>query len=324
MVGAIERIEREIAGIKEAIADLAQAFNVTYENYLVALGDAVRKQLILASYHLCTQKEPEAFLRLSLSSRQKMQQEIKLLTKQATEKLQKLLTLETEEMPSTVKILSSILSFKKAKEEEQNINVETQKTGVEIKSINIDPSQLLPDKLNATLPQEEEKKEEEEGEEETPADNKIETPADLANWQNRIENSIPKILKHLSQNTNILLQKAAILPQQLPPQVLEAASQIESNDVPVGGPPNLLNLAIEIEDSASESEEKNAEVTKVTAIHLRLSEIEFADAKLTAWRKEIRELSGRLNKLQREYKKKQRELAVIEAESAWRASWYDE
>lgn len=328
MAGAIEKIEKELAGIREAIADLEKEFNLTYENYLTALGEAVRQQLILASYHLCTQKEPERFLKLSFSRRQKMQQEIRDLTKKTMEKLQELLKPETEQKPSTAGLLSILNLAKEAKEREPNINLASKKTERQTNSINIDPSQLFAGKLNSPLPSppqgeiQAEEAGEEEREEEKKVEQKIETPEDLANWQDKIESSIPSILKNLSQDSNILLQKVGILPKKLPPQVLEAASQIESNDVPVAGPPNLLNLLIETEEA--ESEEKNAEVTKVTAIHLRLSEIEFADARLTVWRKEIRKLSERLNQLERGYKKKHRELAVIEAESAWRASWYDE
>jgi hypothetical protein len=326
MAGAIEKIEKELGGIREALGDLGKEFNVTYENYLTALGEAVGQQLILASYHLCTQKEPERFLKLSFSSRQKMQQEMRALTKKTTEKLQELLKQEREKKQSTGGLLS-ILNL--TKEGEPNINLATKKTEAQTNSINIDPSQLFAAKLNYPLPsglqgeiKAEEAREEEPEEEEEKVEKTIESPEDLASWQHKIESSIPKILKNLSQNSNILLQKAGILPKKLPPQVLEAASQIESNDAPVTGTPNLLNLLIETEEG--ESEEKSAEVTKVTAIHLRLSEIEFADARLTAWRKEIRKLSERLKQLQRAYKKKQRELAVIEAESAWRASWYDE
>ncbi|MDY6806770.1 MAG: hypothetical protein SXA11_23590 [Cyanobacteriota bacterium] len=357
MVGAIERIENELAEIKEAIADLAEEFNLTYENYLAALGEATGKQLILAGYHLCTQKEPEAFLKLSFSSREKMQQEMRLLTKKATEKLHKLLKPEKERMSSTLKLLS-ILNL--TKEVEPNINLETKERGAETNSINIEPSQLFPVKVNSGLPQplkneivdedvaeedvaeedvaEEDVAEEDVAEEDVAEEDvvpeeteteteekKIENPEELAIWQNRIERSIPKILKNLSQDSNILLKKAGILPKKLPPQVLEAAAQIEMSDSPVAGPPNLLNLLIETEErEESESEEKSRDVTKVTAINLRLSEIEFADARVTAWRKEISKLSGRLNQLQRSYNKKQRELAVIEAESAWRASWHEE
>lgn len=355
MVGAIERIENELAEIKEAIADLAEEFNLTYENYLAALGEATGKQLILASYHLCTQKEPEAFLKLSFSSREKMQQEMRLLTKKATEKLPKLLKPEREKMSSTLKLLS-ILNL--TKEVEPNINLETKERGAETNSINIEPSQLFPVKVNSGLPQplkneivdeevvdkdeeildedeeildeDEEVVDEEVVDEETETETeteekKIENPEELAIWQNKIERSIPKILKNLSQDSNILLKKAGILPKKLPPQVLEAAAQIEMSDSPVAGPPNLLNLLIETEErEESESEEKSRDVTKVTAINLRLSEIEFADARVTAWRKEISKKTGRLNQLQRNYKKKQRELAVIEAESAWRASWHEE
>ena len=48
------------------------------------------------------------------------------------------------------------------------------------------------------------------------------------------------------------------------------------------------------------------------------------DINIGSWRNKIRSLLGKLSKLQREYRKKQQELAVIEAESAWRSSWYED
>jgi len=60
------------------------------------------------------------------------------------------------------------------------------------------------------------------------------------------------------------------------------------------------------------------------AIHLRLIEIEFADAPLTAIRNRIRSQSAQLRNLGREYQKKQRERAIAEAQSAWRTSWSED
>jgi hypothetical protein len=63
---------------------------------------------------------------------------------------------------------------------------------------------------------------------------------------------------------------------------------------------------------------------RIVAVNLRLSEIEFADPALSAVRNQIRNLSNKGSKLQREYNKKQRERAVARAEAAWRASWFDD
>lgn len=74
MAGSINRVDQDIAALEEAIAKIAQEFHHAYEVYLVALGQGVRQQLILASYHLCTQIYPQVFLELSVSQRQKLQQ----------------------------------------------------------------------------------------------------------------------------------------------------------------------------------------------------------------------------------------------------------
>ncbi len=63
---------------------------------------------------------------------------------------------------------------------------------------------------------------------------------------------------------------------------------------------------------------------QVSAIHLRLTEIEFADAALTPARTKIRTLSAQLRNLGREYQKKMREQAIAEAQAAWRSSWMED
>jgi hypothetical protein len=89
----------------------------------------------------------------------------------------------------------------------------------------------------------------------------------------------------------------------------------------IPSPPNLLNLVIEISD---EEDSEDSSFTQIMAIYLRLSEIEFADAILLSERKGIRSILVQLNKLGREYQKRQREIKIAEAEAAWRASWFQD
>jgi geranylgeranyl pyrophosphate synthase len=91
MAKAIERIERDILALEEAIQAIAKELQTAYTNYLTALGQTVRKQLILATYHLCTQGYPESFLNLSLHQRQQLQQAIRKLGQQTAEQLQGLI-----------------------------------------------------------------------------------------------------------------------------------------------------------------------------------------------------------------------------------------
>lgn len=56
-------------------------------------------------------------------------------------------------------------------------------------------------------------------------------------------------------------------------------------------------------------------------IHLRLSEIEFADAAVAVRRRRVREKISQLKRLGYAYKQARRDLAIAQAEDAWRASW---
>ncbi|HEY9660039.1 MAG TPA: hypothetical protein V6C65_16400 [Allocoleopsis sp.] len=87
MARTVERIEQELAALDRAVAVLAQEFYDTYTQYLQALTQAVRQQVILASYHLCTHGYPEQFLRLSLQQRQQLQHALRQLAKESQTEL---------------------------------------------------------------------------------------------------------------------------------------------------------------------------------------------------------------------------------------------
>ena len=83
MARAIERIQKDITELEEAIRAIAEELKLSYTKYLNVLGPALQQQLILASYYLCTQGYPEEFLKLSLNQRQKLQQSIRKLGQEA-------------------------------------------------------------------------------------------------------------------------------------------------------------------------------------------------------------------------------------------------
>ncbi|MBW4683862.1 MAG: hypothetical protein KME40_01930 [Komarekiella atlantica HA4396-MV6] len=274
MARAIERIERDIAGLKEAISAIAVELQNAYASYLTTLGQAVRQQLILAIYHLCTQGYPENFLSLSLSQRQQLQQVIRKLSQQAAEQL--------------------LVYIKSEEDKGDEADEETREADENTSSFSPSTSPS-PDLSN---------------------------PIELAEWQQNLEEATQEILKNLSHNANLLLQKAEILPKKLPEPILAAAAAAsEASAEVMPGPPNLLNLVIEIEN---EQQSEDSSLTQIMAINLRLGEIEFADATLSSERRHIRNILGQLNKLGREYQKRQREKSVAEAEAAWRASWFED
>ncbi|MEH1792569.1 MULTISPECIES: hypothetical protein [unclassified Nostoc] len=278
MARAIERIERDIEALKEAIRAIAIELQTAYASYLNTLGLAVRKQLILASYHLCTQGYPENFLHLSLNQRQQLQQAIRKSGQVAAEQL---------------------LAWIKSDE------AELDKEEVEEEDKEVASSELL-DTSNSQ-----------------PLTTDTSNPIELAKWQHNLEEATQEILKKLSHDANLLLQKAGVLPKKLPEPILAAAAAAasEASAEVMPGPPNLLNLVIEIEN---EQQSEDSGLTQIMAINLRLGEIEFADVTLSSERRQIRSILVKLNKLGREYQKKHRERAIAEAEAAWRASWFED
>jgi hypothetical protein len=299
MARPIERIERDLAVLEEAIAAIAQELKTAYVSYLATLGQAVRQQLILAVYHLCTQRYSENFLKLSLSQRQNLQQSVRKLGQQAAEQLLALINndaqqpshkqVESDTVDEWSQSLIGISSLMVA-----GVESEDEQKNEENANFSLSPSYpVFPSSSN---------------------------PIELAKWQQYIERSAQGTLRKISRETNLLLQKAKILPKQLPEPILEAAGSDASAEV-VPAPPNLLNLVIEIEN---EQEPEESSLTQIMAINLRLVEIEFADTKLSSERKQIRNILAQLNKLGLDYQKKQRELSVAEAEAAWRASWFED
>ncbi|WP_427161900.1 hypothetical protein ACQFX9_10180 [Aliinostoc sp. HNIBRCY26] len=294
MVRAIERIERELAVLQEAIQAIARELQMAYASYLAALGQALRKQLILASYHLCTQGYPENFLKLSLNQRQQLQQSIRKLGQKAAEIL-----------------ISSLMSQEDEEDEKDEENVEEIAISTETTEGEI-PSEISSSASESVKHS-------------SPQTYIVETsnPIELAKWQQHLEVQMQHTLRKVSHEANLILQNAGILPQKLPEPVLEAAAAAasEGSAEMMPGPPNILNLVLEIAD---EQDTEKSGLTQIMTINLRLGEIEFADTTVANHRKQIREILGQLNKLGREYQKKQRERSIAEAEAAWRASWYED
>jgi hypothetical protein len=145
-------------------------------------------------------------------------------------------------------------------------------------------------------------------------------PKDLLQWQEQLEAGIIETLQTLSHRANRLLQQSEVLSGHLPEPVLEVASKADIATEATVSPPNLLHLLIETDSE----EEKEPTMTQLMAIRLRLSEIEFSDSPTTVWRSKIRDLSSQLNKLGRDYQKKQKERSIAEAEAAWRSSWFED
>ncbi|MCA1994231.1 MAG: hypothetical protein LDL41_19620 [Coleofasciculus sp. S288] len=298
MARAVEQIDRDLAALEEAIALMATELYKAYSKYLTSLGQAVRQQLMLACYQVCTHGYPESFLSLSFNERQQLQVFIKELGGQAQAQL--LSQLEELKQLTTKEATDKIGQTPQPADPEQP---QEPPEDPSIQAFEMPPADSdAPQTAEPTNPQ--------------PT-----KPAELVQWQEQVEEAIAQTLQTLSLDTNRQLQQVGIIPGKLPAAVLEAAAKVEATSEAIPESPNLLNLLMETE---SEEDSEDSSLTRIVAINLRLSEIEFADPTLTALRNQIRNLSGKLNKIQREYHKKQRERAVAQAEAAWRSSWFDD
>lgn len=149
----------------------------------------------------------------------------------------------------------------------------------------------------------------------------IANPEELCQWQQKLEQAISQSLEKISTEANRCLQQANILPSKLPPKLFEVALQAEASGSTLSNSPNLLTILIETD---SEQKSENANITQITAIHLRLSEIDFSNPTLSNKRNQIRNLLAKISTIRQQYPKKKRELAIVEAEAAWRSSWFED
>ncbi|HEY9762423.1 MAG TPA: hypothetical protein V6D07_07855 [Trichocoleus sp.] len=392
MVATVEQIQKELSAIEAATATMAENFKDLYKNYLKALSQAARRQLILASYYLCTQAYPDAFLRLSVGQRQKLQQDLRGLGDDLRNRLLTLLEAGPEGWQNTLLISDSPPSLLAASkdpdgekssgevadsieelgdEQEQNTDTDTAieskqeaseaESGegeasreVALSELPFVQAMLMNAMLEAMDP-------------DMAADADTDqplTPSRLAKRHFFIEQRVRVTLRRISSLANRLLQKMEILPD-LPEAILAAATDADIPLEKTASAPNLLNVLVEIardgqrlvkepqdsdpgstveieeeeedeedeedrdededeEDREDEGDEDSRNATHLVAIHLRLSDIEFADPQSSLWRSKLREALGKLKQLGRQYQKKQEERAIAEAELAWRSIWYDD
>ena len=319
---------RSLPSIRDNLTDLEtqttqlwQEFRHLYQQHLEFLTQTVNQQLIFAVHQICTQIYPEIFLSLSLNQRQKFQARIRHIVREFQPKLL------TKLASKGILLSPVILEVASLPEETQTVSSHNQ----DIASSK-DLEALLPEPSRPHLI--------------------VNNPEDLNHWCRELEREMNRHLTDISHETNLLLQKVEILSPKLPPQILEMALQAEEGGMNMGqgGMPNILSIVVETrreeakseksenedhednEDNEDEDEEdnqeeempKNSQILKIAAIHLRLSELEFADVHLSLTRKQLRNLGEQLNKLRKQYRQLKREYLRSEAEMAWRASWTED
>ncbi|QKD84570.1 hypothetical protein HPC62_22410 [Thermoleptolyngbya sichuanensis A183] len=382
MAKTVEQIEQDLAALVGAIAKLQQEFEQVYRGYLTELGTTTRQQLIMASYHLCTQGYPDAFLSLSMSQREALQRSLRQVAQAAQDRLLRALDedecwdSDAEPAPGAPEESRGlILSQAEAEELRAALNEkvgltevefdddsyedsyfdeppenlgedsESNREGVAAGDLGSDPYGSRPqdapnsstqelaitDALNASpedlleaaaaslsrAASEAAAKAKAKG---ASSSNRAPSPIDsLVRWQAKIERRIAAVLRDQSQAANRLLHQVNILPNQIPAPIMEVAAKAGASDSTLGLP-NLLNLMIEAQGDKPDQ----VSITRIVAIRLRLSELEFGSPLLANWRSKLRGLNARLKQLGQEYEKKSRERAIAQAEQAWRSTWHED
>ncbi|MEM9542845.1 MAG: hypothetical protein AAGA60_25560 [Cyanobacteria bacterium P01_E01_bin.42] len=349
MAKSLPKIEQELKTLAEQAEEVKQELRDRYVRYLEILGRSLKKHLSMVTYHICTQTYPDLFLKLSVRERQELQGKIREICNDGLKELDSALErAETLKLPSPSKdIRETILKklpiteeqlkmlrerlFQSVKEEEDKTTKENESDAEKQSKSSVDIFEEEDDEILEIVGEEDESEaeedtmeEEDEMAEESEDEEQIQDPdhpIHLANFLKQVETVLADILQDLSNRTNQLLQSSEILSTKFPPQVLEAAIEAEGSGSAVGNSPNTLNLLIEAENAKSS---KDSTVMQVTAVRLRLGEIEFSEPTLSAQRNRIRELGGKIKKLCKYYDKLKREKAIAEAEEAWRSIWYEE
>jgi hypothetical protein len=136
-------------------------------------------------------------------------------------------------------------------------------------------------------------------------------------------------LDYSSRTINKCLQESQILPDRLPSQVIDVAMQA---DPAKGGRhnsqqpniPHVFHLAFESDPDKKSKLQSPKNLVQVSLLRLRLAELEFHNPLLNAKRGQIRNLMSKIKKLNNQYTGLEQQAAVLDAQAAWRSSWYED
>ena len=389
---------RSLAKIREQLTQLDTQTETqwhrlaqTYDQYAQRLSQTLEQQAVYAVYQICTQINPEAFLTLNYSTRQKFQQAIRTAiadfydqfiaalkkqgitldpanplpeppepeTESEPEDDESLFLLEnnlddlleddpedldndeqTEDSPSADLSTDSEDSSETSEKEIGDDNFPSMQEikkflseALEKEGLSLD--MLIPKMLRLDQDQ---------------APIVVKTPDDLVQWHRQVEKILQRALVSLSMQLNHNLTEQKIIPENLPPKVLEMALQSEDDRLAPNREkmPHIVNLLIETahknlakndsdesdsdEDQTSSDPDEDdededssdivrGEISRLTVINLRLTDLEFSDVNLSMIRKQIRTYLSDLKKIRHHYRQLSQHKLTAEAELAWRSSW---
>ena len=347
MTKSIKQIKQELDDTKSAVAETAVELQDRYRNYLDQLSQSVKQQLILASYQICTEFYPQPFLNLSLSNKQDLQQTLRRIGIDLQPELlsiieQQELEPEGDELNLMAELIKNLPKAKTKQKAHEGIDIETENEEdspeIDLESLKADLANIELIEIEALDESENEelkqliKGDSEEKIEATPQASpkekiQLDNPKHLLRWYKQIERKIKKNLDQASKKANKQLQDSGVIPDHIPAKIIDVAMQTETgkrgrSNQKLPNAPNILHLTIETETGKKSKIPQNS--SQISLLRIRLAEIEFSDPMLNAQRGQIRNLVNKINKLNSKYKANEQQLAVAEAQAAWRSSWYED
>lgn len=347
MTKSIQQVNQELKNLESASAAIAVELEQLHLSYLELLDRSLKQQLIAACFQICTRLYPQSFLDLSLSEKQQLQQKLRQLSIQLSGQLGEIIAQkELEPEPTGLNLMALIKNLPKIQQKagEDGAEIDLELVKAELKNIqvvdlsNADPDSEVDSELQASLSALSSLKEDNH----KVLDKSLETnsvppeqspkkvcnfenPEHLILWHKQVERNVRKTLDSASRKVNKYFQESEIIPNRIPSKIIEVAIQADArsmkSDRQQPNIPHVIHLAVENGDSKSKSAK---EEIQISLLRLRLAELEFSEPLLNAKRSQIRNLMGKIRRLNGQYKATKREAAVIEAQAAWRASWYED
>ena len=351
MTKSIQQVNQELKNLESAVADAAIELEKLHRDYLNLLSQSLKQQLISACYQICTQLYPQSFIDLSLNDKQNLQQNIRQISVELEPNLieiveQKELEPEPLNLNLMAELIKNLPKPKKSSEEDSTAEINLELVKAELKNIEfieINANSAESEEIETAL-------------EESLEEVNFENPEHLILWHKQIERKIKKILDSCSRKVNKYLQEARILPDRIPSQVIDLAMQADTakgmqNQGKQQRIPHVLHLALESEGDKSletrlEEERPRIELKRkgtrsdtglpltssklpkdlvqISLLRLRLAELEYHNPLLNAKRGQIRNLMAKVKKLNNRYRDIKQEAVIIEAQAAWRSSWYED
>lgn len=352
MTKSIQQVKQNLENLRFQVGETATELKELHLDYLETLSQSLKQQFILACYQICTHLYPQLFIDLSLKEKQELQQNLRGLSIELQPQL--LALVEQEELePKPIEFDLMAELIKKLPKPKRRMNddssdrfhdrssssfddrddpeIDLELVKAEIASLenieNLEDIELIA--IDARSPEGLEvlKTIEEPSEEPQKEPIDWQNPEHLILWQRQIERGIKKTLSDASRKVNKHLQEAKIIPARLPSKVIDVAMQADVGKGMKGNSrqpqvAHVMQIAIEAEKSKKSKSSKNP--LQISLLRLRLAEVEFSDPLLNAKRGQIRNLMDKIKQQNSQYKAIKQELAIIEAEAAWRSSWYED